>query len=251
MALSQAEEEEADDGRTRPKVRRTQVVVSAEVKAKHAGAQAQIDQGAGLSDAEIASARRVLVEHMQPRETVMQALTRLSAKPRDSQVPPQLLALLCLCSRLSKTHTSCAGFTNCPLHLAHLWRRWAVDLGITQFSCRWLQQSARARVGKRELTAEESQRQGLIDRITDAASSIMSQEADIFDQRKEEIEHALKLSDLSLQAPAGACTPCPTAHWYHEYCVRQDDGPGTSLWHTSFPGRKQVAVLCRERSRWR
>ena len=116
-AALQAEEEEADDGRTRPKVRRTQVVVSAEVKAKHAGAQAQIDQGAGLSDAEIASARRVLVEHMQSRETVMQALTRLSAKPRDSQVPPQLLALLCTCSRLSKTHMSCAGFINCPLLL--------------------------------------------------------------------------------------------------------------------------------------
>jgi hypothetical protein len=82
----QAEQEEADDGRTRPKVRRTQVVASEAARARHEGAQAALDARPGLSDAEVAAARRTLVESMRPRESVMQALTRLSARPRDAQV---------------------------------------------------------------------------------------------------------------------------------------------------------------------
>ena len=83
----QAEQEEDDDGRTMPKVRRTQVVLEdAKAKARHAGQQAQLDGKNSLSDAEMAAARRTLVASMLPRETVMQTLTRLSARPKQAQV---------------------------------------------------------------------------------------------------------------------------------------------------------------------
>ena len=67
-----------------------------------------------------------------------------------------------------------------------------------------MQQSARQRVGHRPVSVEEQQRQDLIERFTDAASSIMSQEADIFEQRKEEIEHALKMTDVMSLQPSAA-----------------------------------------------
>jgi hypothetical protein len=82
----QAEQEEADDGHTQTKVRRSQVVVSEDVKSKHATAQAMLERPEPLPDDEIAEARAVLVTHMLPRETVMAALSRLSAKPPHLQV---------------------------------------------------------------------------------------------------------------------------------------------------------------------
>lgn len=81
----QAEQEEADDGIMRPKVRRTQVTVSESVRAKHAAEQAALERAAPLPEAELAAARRTLVQHMQARETVMAALTRLGGK-RGSKV---------------------------------------------------------------------------------------------------------------------------------------------------------------------
>jgi hypothetical protein len=67
-----------------------------------------------------------------------------------------------------------------------------------------VQQKARDRVGQRAQMPEDQARQALIERFTDAASSVMSQEADIFEQRKEEIEHALSMSDMLSAQQAGA-----------------------------------------------
>jgi hypothetical protein len=68
-----------------------------------------------------------------------------------------------------------------------------------------VQQAARARVGRRQVTEEEKARQTVIEQFTGAATSIMSVEADVFDLHKEEIEHSIKMQALvSLQPLAGA-----------------------------------------------
>jgi hypothetical protein len=50
------------------------------VRAKHEAQQRILDSNEPLSDAEIASARTLLLHHLRPREKVMQALARLSSE---------------------------------------------------------------------------------------------------------------------------------------------------------------------------
>eukprot|EP00892_Ulva_mutabilis_P002562 jgi/Ulvmu1/12306/UM088_0026.1 len=150
LSLQQEEREEmeGDDGVMRAKVRRSQVMVDTQTKQRLQQQQAALDNMKPLSDEELAQARSTLVEHMQARETVMQAMARLSAKPTK-------------------------GTPKKP-----------VD-----------------RVGKKRITPEEQARLDLIERFTDAASSLLSTEADIFEQHKEELQHALRMSNM-LRAPA-------------------------------------------------
>ena len=88
----QAEEEEADNGHTRPKVRRSQMIASASVRSRHASEQAMLDNPEPMSEVELAEARATLVAQMQPRETVLAAMRRLSGKssvraPTSSHFP--------------------------------------------------------------------------------------------------------------------------------------------------------------------
>lgn len=84
LVLVQKEEMEGDDGVMRAKVRRSQLTVDTQTKQRLEQQQAALDNMKPLSDEELAEARATLVEHMQPRETVMQAMARLSAKPGRS-----------------------------------------------------------------------------------------------------------------------------------------------------------------------
>lgn len=62
-------------------------------------------------------------------------------------------------------------------------------------------QKAADRVGKKRITPEELARLNLIEAFTDAASSLLSTEADIFEQHREELEHSLRMSSI-LRDPA-------------------------------------------------
>lgn len=75
---------EGDDGVMRAKVRRSQLTVDIQTKQRLDQQKVALDNMKPLSDEELAVARSTLVEHMQPRETVMQAMARLSAKPSKS-----------------------------------------------------------------------------------------------------------------------------------------------------------------------
>jgi hypothetical protein len=70
----------------RSKVRRSQVTVSAEVRRKVERQQAAIANVQPLTEDEITEARRVLVQHMQPRESVMETMGRLSTNHRSTAV---------------------------------------------------------------------------------------------------------------------------------------------------------------------
>lgn len=65
----------------RAKVRRSQVTINEQTKQRLAKEQEAFENREPLSDAELAEARTTLIEHMQPRETVMQTMARLSARP--------------------------------------------------------------------------------------------------------------------------------------------------------------------------
>jgi hypothetical protein len=98
----QAVQEELDNGIVRAKVRRSQMVVSEDVRRRHQTEQALLDSKEPLPEAEMAAARRNLIKHMLPRETVMQALTRLGGKRSQNPVSAVACALmvsvyLCLC----------------------------------------------------------------------------------------------------------------------------------------------------------
>lgn len=80
----QREETQGDDGIMRAKVRRSQVTIDAETKDRLEKEQAAIESMKPMSEEELAEARSTLIDHMQPRETVMQAMARLSAKPSKS-----------------------------------------------------------------------------------------------------------------------------------------------------------------------
>lgn len=84
----QREETQGDDGIMRAKVRRSQVTIDAETKDRLEKEQAAIESMKPMSEEELAEARSTLIDHMQPRETVMQAMARLSAKP--SKRAPQV-----------------------------------------------------------------------------------------------------------------------------------------------------------------
>jgi hypothetical protein len=64
----------------------------------------------------------------------------------------------------------------------------------------WLQ-AARQRIGKQELTEEEACKKALIEQFTDAATTLMSEEADVFELHKEELQHALNMQELLAPQP--------------------------------------------------
>jgi predicted dinucleotide-binding enzyme len=66
------------------------------VRAKHEAQQKILDSNEPLSDAEIASARSLLLQHLLPREKVMQALARLSSERVTND--PTIVCSCCLCT---------------------------------------------------------------------------------------------------------------------------------------------------------
>lgn len=72
-------------------------------------------------------------------------------------------------------------------------------------------QKAADRVGKKRITPEEQARLDLIERFTDAASSLLSTEADIFEQHREELQHSLRMSSM-LRDPAVQSSGAHRAH---------------------------------------
>jgi hypothetical protein len=64
----------------------------------------------------------------------------------------------------------------------------------------WLQ-AARHRLGKQQVSEEEARRKALIEQFTDAATTLMSGEADIFEQHREELQHALQMQEVLAPRP--------------------------------------------------
>jgi predicted hydrolase (HD superfamily) len=119
LGALQAVQEELDDGVMRAKIRRSQMVVSDDIKRRHEKDNALLSQKEHLPEEELAAARCSLIQHMLPRETVMQALTRLSGKRSQHPVratvyhqhkewrwPFSSISLPTKCSRLSKWQQS-------------------------------------------------------------------------------------------------------------------------------------------------
>lgn len=63
-----------------PDIDGTSKKVTEAIRAKHEAQQKILDSNKPLSDAEIASARTLLLQHLLPREKVVQALARLSSE---------------------------------------------------------------------------------------------------------------------------------------------------------------------------
>lgn len=63
-----------------PDIDGTSNKISEAVRANHEAQQKVLDSNEPLSDAEIASARTLLLQHLLPREKVMSALARLSSE---------------------------------------------------------------------------------------------------------------------------------------------------------------------------
>jgi hypothetical protein len=69
-----------DEAGKEPDIDGTSNKITDAIRAKHEAQQRILDSNEPLSDAEIASARTLLLQHLQPREKVMQALARLSSE---------------------------------------------------------------------------------------------------------------------------------------------------------------------------
>lgn len=74
------------------------------------------------------------------------------------------------------------------------------------------QQQARARVGRQDVSAEEAAQRALVERLTDAATTIMSEEADVFELHREELEHALSLSEVTARGAGPGAANCAFGH---------------------------------------
>lgn len=75
-------------------------------------------------------------------------------------------------------------------------------------------QQARARVGRQEVGAEEAAQAALVTRLTDAATTLMSEDADVFDLHREELEHALTVSEMATRRvqPGAGRVPSKRGH---------------------------------------
>jgi hypothetical protein len=64
----------------------------------------------------------------------------------------------------------------------------------------------------------------VIEEVTDAASSLLSVEADVFDQRREEMEHIVRMADLAAPAladgGAGTVLPLSPPYCICQHCVK-------------------------------
>jgi hypothetical protein len=78
-AVLQREQQQSDTGTVTDKVRRYQVTVAPAVRARLEAQQEALNRTEPLPEAEIAAARALLIQHLQPRESIMQGLARLSA----------------------------------------------------------------------------------------------------------------------------------------------------------------------------
>jgi hypothetical protein len=85
-AVLQREQQQSDTGTVTDKVRRYQVTVAPAVRARLEAQQEALNRTEPLPEAEIAAARALLIQHLQPRESIMQGLARLSAALKPAQV---------------------------------------------------------------------------------------------------------------------------------------------------------------------
>lgn len=209
----QEQEEEVDDGQKRRKVRRTQAIANEVAKRQHAQTQAVLgDTQRAVPEAELAAARRALVAHMQARETVMQALTRLSAKRKGGQARcapcmylhwPRLVGRACM-HAWPRRHV-CRLFEVMRCYAGACSLAWVWPCADKCVSATTRLQGAQQRQRQQASSPEERARQASIEAFTDAATTLLSEEADAFDLHKEELEHALRMADMSsLRPSAGA-----------------------------------------------
>lgn len=99
----------AGAGTKEPVIDGTSSKVTEAVRAKHEQQQKILDSNEPLTDSEIAEARSLLLQHLLPREKVMQALARLSSEraTNDSKIVRNLDALpYSSCSKAKQTLTA-------------------------------------------------------------------------------------------------------------------------------------------------
>lgn len=89
-------------------------------------------------------------------------------------------------------------------------------------------------MGKRHITPEEQARLDLIERFTDAASSLLSTEVDIFEQHKEELEHALRMSTMLRNPTAQSSGMANDARCCQFLSLRLEYGPVVSFCFVNF-----------------
>jgi hypothetical protein len=128
-SLVQAEAVQADDGRVNAKVRRSQAVISEEARVAIRRREAAAAAAAPLREDELTAARRVLLRYLQPRESVMEALQRLSGRPRAVRLPLRAATRNCGAdtarpprpgmSRCQVVHRRCSRGDVCSGYLLH------------------------------------------------------------------------------------------------------------------------------------
>lgn len=108
--LTQRERHHSDAGDVTDKVRRYQVTVAPAVRERLQAQQEALENAQPLPDSEIAAARALLIQHLQPRESIMQGLARFSSAlkaPAAVRAPPSTRTRAPACMRAPpSTHTT-------------------------------------------------------------------------------------------------------------------------------------------------